>query len=130
MVYAQKDFIGRSFKILEIQYDIFIKGKLKHRNYKFSRIYIFFTKQVSENYFVGEIYARTANGAMMYDQINPIDIEICGDVIDGTLELAITKDGDGLLLDMVNHGIKNTMYDDSAVDIYSYFIDINGETTF
>lgn len=130
MVYAQKDFIGRSFRIPEIQYDTVVRGKLVSKNYKFSRVYIYFTAQFSENLFKGELYIRTNNGAYMYDQINPVEVEICGDVIGNTIELAITKDGDGLLLDKENHGIKNTMYDDTAVDIYSYLMDINGEKTF
>ena len=130
MVYAQKDFIGRSFRIPEIQYDIVQRGKLVTKIYKFTRIYVYFKEQISENLFIGELYARTNNGAFMYDQINPVEIEVCGDVIGNTLELAITKDGDGLLLDKVNHGIKNTLDDDTAVDIYSYLMNINGVKTF
>ena len=55
-----------------------------------------------------------------------IDIEICSDEIDGIIELSITRDGDGLLLDFDHHGIMNSMYDDKAVDIYSYSIDMKG----
>lgn len=130
MVYAQKDFIGRSFRIPEIQYDTVVRGKLVTKNYKFTRVYVYFTEQNSENHFTAELYARTNNGAFMYDHINPVEVEVCGDVIGNTLELAITKDGDGLLLDKENHGIKNTMEDDDAVDIYSYLMDINGVKTF
>ena len=130
MVYAQKDFIGRSFRIPEIQYDTVVRGKLVTKSYKFTRVYVYFTEQKSENHFTAELYARTNNGAFMYDQINPVEVEVCGDVIGDTLELAITKDGDGLLLDKENHGIKNTMEDNDAVDIYSYLMDINGVKTF
>lgn len=34
---------------------------------------------------------------------------------------SITKEGDGLLLDFKHHGIMNSMDDDRAVDIYSYY---------
>lgn len=57
--------------------------------------------------------------------MNP-DIEICSDVIDGMIELSITKDGDGLLLDFDHHGIMNSMDDGKAVDIFSYNIDMKG----
>lgn len=42
------------------------------------------------------------------------------------IELSITKDGDGLLLDFEHHGIMNSMDDDKAVDIFSYNIDMKG----
>ena len=81
---------------------------------------------ISGNEYVGEVYVRTYNGAFMLDNINPVDIEICSDVIDGVIELSITKDGDGLLLDFDHHGIMNSMDDEKAVDIYSYSIDMKG----
>ena len=50
-------------------------------------------------------------------------------MVNDELELSITKDGDGLLLDFEHHGIMNTMVDNRAVDIFSYIIDANGEET-
>mgnify|MGYP000597489081 FL=1 len=81
---------------------------------------------ISGNEYIGEVYVRTYNGAFMLDNINLVDIEICSDVIDGMIELSITKDGDGLLLDFEHHGIMNSMDDDKAVDIFSYNIDMKG----
>jgi hypothetical protein len=85
---------------------------------------------LDKDLFEGEVYARTYNGAYMLNNINPVEIEICSDVIDGIIELSITKEGDGLLLDFEHHGILNSMDDDSAVDIYSYSMEICGEVTF
>lgn len=62
----------------------------------------------------------------MLNRVNPVEIEICSDIIDGTLELAITKDGDGLLLDFKHRGVMNSMDDATAIDIFSYIIDLNG----
>ena len=42
------------------------------------------------------------------------------------IELSITKDGDGLLLDFDHHGIMNSLDDGKAVDIFSYNIDMKG----
>ena len=43
------------------------------------------------------------------------------------MELSITKEGDGLFLDFDHHGIKNTLEDDNALDIFSYKIKLNGD---
>ena len=51
---------------------------------------------------------------------------ICGDAVDGTVELSITKDGDGLLLDFEHHAIMNKLDDSKAVDIFSYIMDLKG----
>ena len=57
-------------------------------------------------------------------------MKICSDVIDESMDLSITKDGDGLLLDFEHHGIMNTLDDDKAIDIFSYTIDVNGVKNF
>ena len=45
--------------------------------------------------------------------------------MDGSIELSITKERDGLLLDKKNHGILNSLEDKNAVDIFSYTIDLS-----
>lgn len=124
--YDRKDFVGKSFKIKEVYFDQYVRGNFLRKKHYFNTTYVYFKEMISGNEFVGEVYARTYNGAFMLDNINPVDIEICSDVIDGIIELSITKDGDGLLLDFDHHGIMNSMDDDKAVDIYSYSIDMKG----
>lgn len=124
--YAREDFVGKSFKINEVYFDQYVRGELLRKKHYFNTTYVYFKEMISGDEFVGEVYVRTYNGALMLDNINPIDIEICSDVIDGIIELSITKEGDGLLLDFEHHGIMNSMDDDRAVDIYSYSIDMKG----
>ena len=57
-------------------------------------------------------------------------IEQWSAVTNGIIELSITKDGDGLLMDFNHHGIMNSLDDENAVDIYSYSMDMRGEETF
>lgn len=128
--FDKKDFVGRSFKIKEVYYDQCIRGEFVRKKHYFNTTYLYFTEMIDKDLFAGEVYARTLNGAYMLNNINPVDIEICSDVIDGIIELAITKDGDGLLLDFEHHGIMNSMDDDTAVDIYSYSMEMRGEETF
>ena len=130
IIYARKDFVGKSFKIVEVYFDQLVKGEFLRKNHYFNTTYVHFKKQVSDDVFIGEIYAKTYNDIYFLDNINPVVIEICSDVVDGTMELAITKDGDGLLLDFEHHGIMNTMDSGTAVDIFSYIINMNGVRTF
>lgn len=124
--YDRKDFVGKSFKIKEVYFDQFVRGEFLRKRYYFNTTYLFFKKMTSGNEFIGEIYVKNCNGSFPLDNINPVDIEICSDVIDGIIELSITKDGDGLLLDFDHHGIMNSIDNNKAVDIYSYNLDMKG----
>lgn len=85
---------------------------------------------INNDNFIGEVYAKTLRGAYMLDNINPVEVEMCSDVIDGIIELSVTKDGDGLLMDFEHHGIKNTMDDSAATDIFSYSIAVHEEKNY
>lgn len=126
MFYAREDFVGRLFKIKEVQYDQMVRGEFLRKNHYFNTTYLYFLQKVSNDQFIGNLYVRTYNDFHMLNRINPVEIEICSDIIDGTMELAVTKDGDGLFLDFEHHGVMNNLDDDSATDIFSYTIDING----
>ena len=78
----------------------------------------------SNSMFEGNIYAKTYSGKYTLNNINPVDIEICSDVIDGEMELSITKNGDGLLMDFRHRGIMNSLDSKTATDIYSYKIEV------
>ena len=130
MFYAWEDFVGRSFRISEVYFDQFVRSKFLRKKHYFNRVYVYFIKKISDDTYTGEVYVKIGCGSFMLDNINPVDIEICSTVMDDTMEISITKDGDGLFLDFEHHGIMNTLYDDSAVDIFSYTIDMNGVEIF
>ena len=130
--YSKKFFVGRTFRIKEVFYDQFYKnGKSERRNHYFNYTYINFIRQDKENpdVFKGELFVSTRNGRFMLNKINPVEVEICSDVFDETVDLSITKDGDGLYLDFDHHSVLNSLFEKKGVDIYSYSMDINGEVT-
>ena len=61
----------------------------KKETLTFNTTYVYFKEMISGNEYIGEVYVRTYHGAFMLDNINPVDIEICSDVIDGMIELSI-----------------------------------------
>lgn len=128
--YAREDFVGRFFKIKEVYFNQEVQGEFLEKMHYFNRVYVYFKERISEDLFVGEIHIKLPQGVYLLDNINPVEIEICSNVIDGTMDVYITKDGDGLFLDFEHHSIKNTLDDPKAIDIFSYTIDINGREYF
>ena len=122
--YNRNDLVGKAFKIKEVEYDQLVRGKFLRKRHFFNTTFVSFTKMKSGNKFEGIVFVKTSKGKFLLNNVNPVDIEICSDVIEGVVELSITKDGDGLLLDFNHHGIMNSMDNDKAVDIYSYSIDM------
>jgi len=59
--------------------------------------------------------------------INPVEVEICSDVIDGTMDIYMTNQRDGLLFDPEYRGILNSLEHPTAPDIFLYTISMKGE---
>lgn len=119
---AWKDLVGHTFRLSKAIYDEYEKYKdtpIK-QSINLSEQYITFIEQISRDQFLADISSCNFYGKKyIYRNINPVQVEICCD-INNTLELAITKDGDGLLLDKIHRNIMNKTEDMSAMDIYSY----------
>lgn len=123
--YEKDDFVGKILKIKEVFFDQYHNGNFNRKTHRFNYTYLKITEKESEGNFLGELFATTLKGIYKHTHLNPVEVEFCGDIIDDTVEISITKDGDGLLLDFEHHGIMNNMDDDSAVDIFSYIVDLN-----
>ena len=127
--YAKCDFVGRSFKIGEVYYDQFSKGKFIERVYHFNKAYVRFKDiiDLDEKLFEGEVFVKTMRGEWSLDKINPVEIEMCSDVVDDTMDIYITNQGDGLLFDMERKGIMNALEHPTAPDIFLYTINTKEE---
>lgn len=121
------DMVKHAFRIKEVNYDLFWRGELQNKKHYFNNVYVEITERLSEDEFEGKIYVRIKDKKYYTHHINPVRVEICSDVIFDEIELSITKDGDGLLLDTKHHQVMNTMDNDRAPDIFSYIIDVRGE---
>lgn len=80
-----------------------------------------------EGLFEGQIYSKSYKGDFFLYNINPVEVELCSDVIDGTMDIYMTNQGDGLLFDPEHKGILNSMEHPTAPDIFLYTISIKGE---
>lgn len=123
--YAYSSFQGNLFKIDYCVYEQYNMNKMVKNNFEFSNTYIFFRKQINDTSYIGDIYVKKIDGNyFMLRGINPVTITICSDVINYKVEVSITKEGDGLLLDFYHKGILNNMDDLNAPDIYSYYVNV------
>lgn len=121
--YGWDDFVGRTFKIDRVYFDQLIGKRMERKKHNLNKNYVTFTQTDGDN-FIGIIFAKNYKGDFYLHEINPVTVEICGDVNDGEMELAMDKDGDGLLLDFDYHCVKNSIDDSRATDIFSYIINV------
>lgn len=118
--YAQEDFVSRVFKIDIAYFDKFIRGEYIEKEYHFNKAYVRITDTLKGGRFMGEIFVKTLKGEWSLDNINPVEIEICSDIVDDTMDVYMTNCGDGLLMDFEKHGIMNSMYHPMAPDIFLF----------
>lgn len=127
--YAKEDIVGRSYKITEAYFNQIIRGEFVEKQWFFNKYYLKLTDVIDaeEGIFEGQIYCKSYKGDFFLYNINPVEVEICSDVIDGTMDIYMTNQGDGLLFDPEHRGILNSMEHPTAPDIFLYTISMKGE---
>ncbi len=127
--YAREDFVGRSFKISEVYFNQMNRGEFVEKPWFFNKYYLKISDVIDaeEGIFEGQIYCKSYRGCFFLYKINPVEVEICSDVIDGTMDIYMTNQGDGLLFDPEHKGILNSMEHPTAPDIFLYTISMKGE---
>lgn len=127
--YAKEDFVGRTFKIAEAYFNQIIQGEFVEKQWFFNKYYVKLTDaiDVEKGIFEGQVYCKSYKGDYFLFNINPVDVEICSDEIDGTMDIYMTNQGDGLLFDPEHRGIMNCMEHPTAPDIFLYTINLKGE---
>lgn len=118
--YAKEDFPGRVFKIETAYFDQYVSGKFVEKGYHFNKAYVRITNALDNGTFEGEIFVKTRYGELNLNNINPVEIEICSEIVDDTMDVYMTNCGDGLLMDFENHGILNSMSHPTAPDIFLF----------
>ncbi len=126
--YAKRDFVGRALKIDTIYYNTYVNKKELQEIER--HLYIAFVRIADirdDGILVGSIFVKTYKGEWCLDKINPVEVEICSEIIDDTMDVYITNYGDGLLYDEKKHGILNSIEDAWAPDIFLYTLDLKGD---
>ena len=74
--------------------------------------------------FSGEIYIRDANPRLRSNLVKPVEVEICSEVINGNMELTITKNGKHLTLDTNRYHVSDSPMNKGS-EVESYTVEIN-----
>ncbi|WP_290146215.1 hypothetical protein, partial [uncultured Dubosiella sp.] len=122
--YGYEDFENKLFEIRLVRYDMFIQNRPIRNQLKLNSMYIHFRRMADMTHYIGRVVSMTAGKLIDFSRLGDVEIEICGDVKNGNMEIALTKDGDGLLLDRPNRKILDDLDDLNAPDIYSYVINL------
>lgn len=122
--YAKCDLVGKIFKIDTAFYNEFNKNEYVEKECRFNKVYLNIDKRIEKDLYSGEIFIETANDRWWLDGINPIEIELCSEIDNGKVDVYISNNGDGLLLDTKRHRLLNTMDDALAPDAYLFSISI------
>jgi hypothetical protein len=127
--YAKEDFTGKSFRIAEAYFNQMKCGRFVETQWYFSKYFVKLTDvlDADRGIFEGQIYSKSYKGNFFLYKINPVDVELCSDVIDGTMDIYMTNQGDGLLFDPEYRGIMNSMEHPTAPDIFLYTINLKEE---
>lgn len=125
--YARQDYVGKVFKIDIAYFDQFIRGDYVEKSYRFNKAYVRITDVLENDLFKGHIFIKTLKGEWNLGGINPVEVEICSDIIDDTMDVYMTNCGDGLLLDFEKHGILNSLEHPTAPDIFLYTLSMKEE---
>ncbi len=117
--YCLKDLKGRYFKLDKAKISKIIGGVFQYRNFILWNTFVSFKEQIDETTYEGEIYYFTGENKYVFKTCNPVEIELVSDPIDDVIEVSITCEGDGLLINFDKRTILDKD-DPRATDIYSY----------
>ena len=114
---------GKVFQIDEVDFFTMNKKlkKMSKKTWHLKDTFVLVNEYLDERKFKGNVFQRLKNGNFRWkNDINPVEVEIVGEEVGRVLELAITKDGDGLLLDFDHSTINDTLDNRDLPDIYTY----------
>ena len=123
--YAWKDLLGYYARVKEVHYRLNKnRTKLKHL---FENLYLNFEKRLSEDTYSGALLIKKDNAMIILKDLKQLQIQICSDIINGELDLDITRHGNNLLLDFDNQWILRSAYNNRTARIDSFTVEITSK---
>lgn len=115
--YAYEDLIGKAFKINEVSY----------KSHFYTGVYVQFMQKKTEDVYLGKILGKTASGTYYTSgRWNSVEIKICSEVINDSMEVYITKNGERLAFDKKQYETWRASNYNASNEAVFYKIDMNG----
>lgn len=124
VLYSLNGLEDRMFKVDFIDLERYSKKGVYYETCKILGCYVKFILRKSGTDFVGEIYRKIHSEYLPIEKLNPVEIEVLSDIQENYVDLAITKDGDGLLYNRKKHKLLSELEDETAPDIFSYRLNL------
>ena len=118
--YAREDYVGRTLKMVIAYYDQIKGDEWYEKEQVLKNTYVEIIGVTDDGLLLGNVFVYTTIGKCLLDRINPVEIELCSEVIDDTLDVYMTNCGDGLLIDVERRGIMNNLVHPSAPDVFLF----------
>lgn len=124
--YAWSDFIGSSFKILEIEYNASYSNPDEMKIHKYTSMRMEFVRKLSEDTYEGKIYMDGRSSLPQFVRLNPVMIHIDGSIIDDKLDVSVSKNGCNLMIDETHFGLVACSVEPSHHRVTIYTIEMGG----
>lgn len=124
--YAWRDLVGYYVRLKEVRFDHTTGKLIQRKKHSFKKVYIYFQDRISEDVFSGRILVKRGNAMIILKELDKIKLEICSDIINGEIDLVITRFGNNLLFDTDKQWIIKTSYNRKASEINLYTVEIKG----
>lgn len=97
--YTLDSLVGRCFKVTKVHYLGDYLGKPKTETKELENTYINIVQRFKDKSYKGLIFKTDTYGRNSMKHINPVEVELCGDMLNDNIEAVITCDGKPLVVD-------------------------------
>lgn len=128
--YAWRDLVGYYVRLKSVHYEHKDGKAVNYKEHTFKNVYIFFQEKIAEDTFSGRFLIRKSNALVILKELDKIKIQICSDIINGEIELDITRLGKKLLFDINKNHIIKTAFNNKVTEVDSYTSEMKGVKRF
>ena len=128
--YAWRDLVGYYVRVKAVYFEQQDSKTVQHKTHSFNNVYIYFQEKIAEDTFSGRFLIRKDNALVILKELDKLKIKICSDIINGEIELEITRLGKKLLFDVNKHRIIKTTFNNKVTEIGTYISEMKGVKRF
>jgi len=112
------DIERKNLQIESVEYFKLISDGIRRRtNANIDNLYVKIVQRTGDRIFTADIFEKNSRSFIYKSIINPVEIEIISDIVDGSFEAVIRKYGKYLKYSIINETIQNTLFTNGENEI-------------